>query len=141
MFQTPVSRVSRAPIGRTLSCSGSGDEDDKENRFSNKSPPGEPNLDARKRNHKRGRDEEGEGSAEENPPSPCKTLEPRALQYPDDDALGRIASMKDDDGQEEVVPLTQPYPPESPQPSSQAQETSDPEEGECTPDSQLGIAG
>lgn len=43
-----------------------------------------------------------------------------------------------DDEQEEVVPLTQPYPQESQQENSQS---SEPEEGECSPDSQLPIAG
>lgn len=145
MFQTPASRTSIAPIGRTLSCAPSGgcgsDEDDKENRCPNKDPPAEPNVDERKRNQKRLRDdEEGQSGVQNELESPGKKLEPRQLTYPEDDALGGIASMRDDN-QEEVVPLTQPYPPESPQPASQEQQQDSQEEGECSPDSQLAIAG
>lgn len=132
MFQTPDSRVSKPSIARTSSCADSGDEDDnKENIFNNGSSPKEPNVDERKRNQKRIRDEEDEEASQKaGSASPSdKKLDPRKLVYADDDVLGAISSIRDDE-QDEVVPVTQPYPPESADHSSQ--EAGSLEEGECS---------
>lgn len=141
IFRTPSSRSSVAPSGKTLKfadSAGNGDDDDRddddrENRCPNKSPP---NLEERKRAQKRTRED---GDEDKDSPvsagSPCKRLEPRQLVYPEEDALGTIASMGEDDQEEEEEPRTQS------QTGPQGAADEGLEEGECTPESQLAIAG
>lgn len=124
-------------FGRTMSAAEPVENDDQEQDKENKCP----NHDERKRVQKRARDEEDksvkDGAGEK---SPSKVLLPRQLVYPDDDVLGTIAALAEDD--QEEVPATQPYPSEQEDAKSQSVRDGDArEEGECSPESQIPIAG
>ena len=125
-------------FGRTMSVAEPVENDDQEQDKENKCP----NHDERKRVQKRARDEEGksveDGAAGEK--SPSKVLLPRQLVYPEDDVLGTIAALAEDD--QEEIPATQPYPSEQEDARSQSVgDGGDREEGECSPESQLPISG
>lgn len=125
MFRTPSSGVSRPRNPRNLR--GDDDEEDDEQRKLN-----------RHLKRQRGEDDTVEEEDEEDPNAPLGKLQPKRLFYTDEDVLGNIASMREEEDQvEEVVPLTQPMPVpvESPRPSTQP-ETQNPEEleeGEIPP--------
>jgi hypothetical protein len=142
-------------MSRTLStltpeaskCAGYDEED------GSQGPPCEPNLDERKRNHKRERSVswsadvgEGDAALEESMSPSKKKLEPRRLFYSDADVTGGSnegmdtgSAAKED---EEEQPRTQPYHPDSPEQENEGSpEHEEEEEGECSEPSELKIAG
>ncbi len=104
MFRTPLSRTSVAPLSDT--------------------PAEDLNEELKaKKNQKRVREEDEDVDPKQDPDgSPQKKLDPRRLEYPDDDVLNKL---EEDDGVHEEEPRTQAWVSEDEQ-----------EEGECAQDSQ-----
>ena len=119
MFRTPSSGVSRPRNVRNLNHDDDEEEDDEQRKLN------------RQLKRQRGEDGAAEEDEEEDPNAPLGKLQPKRLDYTDEDVLGNIASLHEDEV-EEVPPLTQPMPvsEDSPRPSTQPEAL---EEGEIPP--------